>query len=191
MFIDSLVFIYPIMKNLESNKIIASILLSGLIAMLCSFLTDIFYKPDYSQEKRGYEVVIEDTQAASSKGNTPEEIDMSKIMLLADLNKGKSLSKKCTSCHSFNQGGPNKIGPNLWNIMNSDIASKSNYNYSKALASLEGNWNYDAMYQFINKPKKYAPGTKMSFGGLKKQKDIASMIVFLRSNSENPLPLPN
>jgi cytochrome c len=179
------------MKNLESNKIVASILLAGLIAMLCGFFTNLFYHPKTNLEKRGYKVAVIDTSAAAQKQEEQEEIVIADLMKVASFEKGKSLSKKCTACHSFNNGGPNKIGPNLWNILGANIASKPDYTYSKALDSIEGEWTYDAMYQFLNKPKKYAPGTKMSFIGLKKPTDVAAMIEFLRSNSENPLPLPN
>ena len=179
------------MKNLESNKIIASILLSGLIAMLCSFFTDILYKADHSPHMRGYQVSIEESATTLESKQVPEEIVIADIMKSADYDKGKALSKKCTSCHSLNKDGPNKVGPNLWNIINSDIASRTDYTYSKALTAIEGNWNYDAMYKFLNSPRKYAPGTKMSFAGFNKPKDIASMIEFLRNNSENPAPLPN
>ncbi|MBL6785184.1 MAG: cytochrome c family protein [Rickettsiales bacterium] len=178
------------MKNLESNKIVASILLSGLIAMLCGFFTNLFYNPDYHNNKRGYQVAVVETSTKKAK-EKEEPVNIVEVMKLASLEKGKSLSKKCTACHSFNKGGPNKVGPNLWNIIETDIAAKPGYTYSKALAAIDGVWTYDAMYQFLNKPKKYAPGTKMSFIGFKKPKDIASMIEFLRSNSDNPAPLPN
>ena len=179
------------MKNLESNKIVASILLAGLIAMLCGFFTNLFYHPKTDLEKRGYEVAVTDTSAAAQKQEEQEEIVIADLIKVASFEKGKTLSKKCTACHSFNNGGANKIGPNLWNVIGANIASKTDYTYSKALTSIEGEWTYDAMYQFLNKPKKYAPGTKMSFVGLKKPTDVAAMIEFLRRNSETPLPLPN
>jgi cytochrome c len=179
------------MKNLESNKIIASILLAGLIAMLCGFFTNLFYHPKTNLEKRGYEVTVIDNSAAGQEQEEQKEIVISDLMKIASYEKGKTLSKKCAACHSFEKDGPNKVGPNLWNILGANIASKPGYSYSKALESIEGNWGYDSMYHFLNNPKKYAPGTKMSFIGLKKPDDVAAMIEFLRNNSDTPLPLPN
>ena len=178
------------MKDLELNKIAASILLAGLIAMLCGFFTDIFYTPYYKSDTRGYKVDISEIENNNVTAEE-EEIIIAEIMKLASLEKGKSVAKKCSACHSFDKNGPNKIGPNLWNIIGSDIASSPNYAYSKAFNALDGKWGYEEIYAFLNKPKKYAPGTKMAFAGLKKQKDIASMIEFLRNNSDNPIPLPN
>ena len=178
------------MKDLELNKIAASILLAGLIAMLCGFFTNIFYQPKTDTAVRGYQVEVKDAKV-KTEIVVEEEIIIADVMKLADLTKGTSIAKKCGACHSFNNGGPNKVGPNLWNIMGAMIASNETYNYSSALKTKGGNWTYDDMYQFLNKPKKYAPGTKMSFAGLKKQKDLASIIEYLRVQSDNPLPLPN
>lgn len=179
------------MKNLESNKIIASILLSGLIAMLCSFFTDLFYAPEHNTEKRGYQVEIADNTNEQTSEEAPTEIVLADILKTADITRGKSLSKKCAACHSFEKGGPNKVGPNLWDIVGHKVAAREGYAYSGALTSLEGNWNYEALYEFLKSPKDFTPGTKMSFAGFKKPEDIAAMIEFLRNNSEKPLPLPN
>ena len=87
------------------------------------------------------------------------------------------------------KGGANKIGPGLWNIVNKDIGSKDDYKYSGAMASFEGDWTYEQLNSYLINPKKYIQGTKMSFVGLKKAKDRANVILYLRSFSDNPAPI--
>ena len=108
----------------------------------------------------------------------------------ADIAAGEKLSKKCVACHSFNAEGKNKVGPNLWNIINKPKASKDGYSYSKALEQFGGDWDYKSLNAFLLKPKNYIEGTKMNFAGLKKTNDRANIIAWLRSLSDNPQPLP-
>ena len=124
---------------------------------------------------------------------TPSTPDKSIGMLLssASSEKGKKLARKCVACHSFKKGGKNKIGPNLYNIMGRKRATTVGYNYSKALKKIGGEWGFLDMDKFLFKPKKYLPGTKMSFNGIKNASDRAAIIIFLRSFSENPLTLPD
>ncbi len=112
------------------------------------------------------------------------------LLASADITAGEKLSKKCVACHSFNSGGKNKVGPNLWNILNQSKASKDGYSYSKALKEFGGEWDYQSLNAFLLKPKNYINGTKMNFSGLKKTKDRANIIAWLRSLSDNPEPLP-
>ena len=175
-------------NDLETNKISASILLAGVIAMLTAFITNILYNPDHEKFERGYKIAV--TESNSAKKEVKEEkIDIIALMANADLARGKKLSSKCSACHSFEQGGKNKVGPNLWDIVGSKIASRPDYSYSKALNNGK-NWDYNELYAFLNAPRKYAKGTKMSFAGLKKPKDVADMILYLRSYSDSPVKLP-
>ena len=112
-------------------------------------------------------------------------------MLLASANieNGQKISKKCVACHGFDSGGKNKVGPNLYNIVNK-LQAKADFSYSKALSSLSGQWSYQELNKFLYKPKLYAKGTKMSYAGLSKVKDRANLIAWLRTKSVNPAPLP-
>ena len=112
------------------------------------------------------------------------------LLASADQDAGAKVSKKCAACHSFDKGGANKVGPNLWDIVGRPIAGGEGYSYSGALADLGGEWSYDSLDAFLSKPKDFAPGTKMSFAGLKSADDRANLIAFLRSFSDNPKPLP-
>ena len=109
-------------------------------------------------------------------------------LALASVDAGLKLSKKCTACHSLKSGGPNGVGPTLWNIVNAPKASIDGYSYSSGLTSIGGIWTIQDLNLWLKSPKKYAPGNKMSFAGLRKVKDRANMIAFLNSISDEPIP---
>ena len=109
-------------------------------------------------------------------------------LVLASVESGLKLSKKCTACHSLKSGGPNGVGPTLWNIVNAPKANIDDYSYSSALLSIGGSWTVQDLNMWLKSPKKYAPGNKMSFAGLRKIKDRANMIAFLNSISDEPIP---
>ena len=92
--------------------------------------------------------------------------------------------KKCISCHSFDKGGANKVGPNLWNIVNSRIGQKQGFAYSKTFQKAEGVWSVDRLFEYLKSPGRYMPGTKMSFAGLRKPKDIADVVAYLKEKSD-------
>ena len=168
------------MSGLELNKIIAAILLASLIAMLVGFTANILYKPKLEVAERGFAVEIEEaSDSASDKAK--EQVDIKQLMAQANAETGAKIAKKCVSCHTFDKGGANKIGPNLWNIVNAPKASRSGFAYSKAFSSLEGNWDIDSLHIFLHKPSRYIPGTKMSFVGIKKPQDVADVIAYLQT----------
>lgn len=119
-----------------------------------------------------------------------EELDISAVMGAADPAAGEKAFGKCKACHTIDQGGPAKVGPNLWNVVGRPKASMEGFAYSDALSELGGEWTYDTLYEFLKSPKDYAPGNKMTFGGLKKSTDRANVIAYLREHSDSPLPLP-
>lgn len=176
------------MQNFELNKIAASILLAGLIAMLAGFITDVLYKPHVTTT-RGYKVEVVKNDVANNK-KADEVIDITALMNDAQIDKGMVVAKKCTACHSFEKGKPHKVGPNLWNILGQKVASKEGYVYSNAMKDIDVTWSYEELFAFLQNPKKYVPGTKMSFIGIKKPKDIANLMEFLRNKGDSSYPLP-
>ena len=112
------------------------------------------------------------------------------MLVSASLEKGEKIFKKCGACHTYKKDDVNKVGPNLWNILNNPKASIQGFNYSKELAEYGGIWDFEELNQFLYKPKDYIKGTKMNFSGLKKVQDRADLILFLREQSDNPVPLP-
>jgi cytochrome c len=124
----------------------------------------------------------------AAKPDDPEQV--SALLAGADVKNGTKLAKKCAACHSFKKGGPNKVGPNLWNIVGAKQAAVAKYRYSAALKNMGKSWGYEELNQFLLKPKAYLKGTKMTFAGVRKAGDRADLIVYLRSLSDAPKPLP-
>ena len=135
---------------------------------------------------------IEVPEKNQIKSKVVEEVVVQHVIALlatASLESGQKISKKCVACHGFDAGGPNKVGPNLYNIVNKD-QGKADYAYSKVLASLSGKWTYEELNKFLYKPKLYSKGTKMNYAGLSKTKDRANLIAWLRTKSDSPASLP-
>ncbi|OLF81394.1 hypothetical protein AWH62_01605 [Maricaulis sp. W15] len=116
--------------------------------------------------------------------------DYGLVLAAADIGAGERAARRCAACHTFNEGGANGVGPNLWGVVGADIAGHDGFSYSGALESLEGNWTYEALDAFIENPSGYASGTAMSFRGLGNDDTRLELIAYLRSLSNNPMPLP-
>lgn len=127
---------------------------------------------------------------ASSQNTRTDVTDVMAMLASADTKAGQKVFKRCKSCHSTDNGGKNKIGPNLWDVVERSKASATNYRFSRALDNLGGNWSYQDLDKFLTNPKDFARGTKMSFAGIKNAKDRADLIIYLRSLSDQPKPLP-
>ena len=175
----------------ESNKLLCAILSAILIYLLASFISELIYnveekknvKLSYSLEK------VEDSSNLDKSGIDLEkekitETEISQLLETADLDKGKSfVNKNCASCHDFNMPIKNKIGPSLAKVLNRKIGSLSDYKYSKGLLSIEKEWSLINLYYFLEKPKEWAPGTKMSYRGISDSTKLLNTIKYLRENS--------
>ena len=179
------------MDSFELNKIIASILLVALLVIGLGKLADgVFH---VKQPKNpGYQVEIENqsTSLVTQVSEVEEKIDIVAIMALGDVTAGEKIFKKCAACHSIEKGGANKIGPALYGVVGSKVGHVSDYKYSKALATYGKQWSFEELNGFLTKPASYLKGTKMSYAGLRKEADRASVIKYLNQNSDSPIPLP-
>ena len=180
------------MSGLEVNKILAAIIMAILIVAIISVAGDLIVNIDNEKKQTAYIIDVPETDSDNSETVKKREIiePISSLLVNASIEKGEKIFKKCGSCHNYQKGVANKVGPNLWNLINRPKASAKSFAYSKALVQLGGEWTYDEIAEFLYKPKEYVKGTKMNFAGLKKVEDIANLILFLREQSENPVPLP-
>ena len=179
------------MDSFELNKIIAAVLMVALLVIgLGKIAEGIFHvkKP----KNPGYQIEVENqlTSSTTQTAEVVEKIDIATVMALGDIASGEKIFKKCAACHSINKGGKNKIGPALYNVVGRAVGGVDNYKYSKALASYGKEWTFEELNGFLTKPSSYLKGTKMSYAGLRKEKDRASVIKYLDQNSDNPKMLP-
>ncbi len=175
---------------MENNKILAAILCAAMLFMITGFLSEGLVDAE-SLKENAYKIEVAEESSGAGATEAPKELPpIAPILAAASVADGANVSKKCAACHSFDKGGPNKVGPNLWNIVNAKHAHVDGFAYSEAVKSLPGVWDYESLNKFLHKPAKYAPGTKMNFAGLSAEKDRANMIAYLRSLSDNPAPLP-
>ncbi len=181
------------MSGLEVNKIIASIIFAVLIVTLIGHFGDLVVNIDHHDDKEtAYKIDVDEVPSDDDVSVKKEDIiePISALLASASIENGKKLFKKCATCHNYEKGGANKVGPQLWNLINRPKANVEGFAYSKALAEYGGEWGYEELAEFLYKPKKYIKGTKMNFAGLKKVKERADIVYFLRAQSDNPVPLP-
>ena len=180
------------MDSFELNKIIAAILLVALLIIGIGKLSNVIFYVE-KPKTPGYVVEVEQAVATNteiSSETTKDEIDIAALMATGDIATGEKVFKKCAACHSIAKGGKNAIGPALYNVVSRKIGSVSDYKYSKALSEYGKEWTFEELNGYLIKPAKWIKGTKMAFAGLRKEKDRASVILYLNQNSDNPLPLP-
>jgi cytochrome c len=147
--------------------------------------------------KEGYKLPVEVALADGAAGaaGKPEEAAFTYANVVAKFSEasadaGQRTFKQCAACHSANEGGKNGIGPNLWNIVGRGKGAVEGFKYSNALTEKGGVWDFEALANFLHDPKGWLKGTKMAYRGLKKEEDVAAMLLYLRSLSGDPKPLP-
>tara|TARA_A100001037_G_C14885665_1_gene515986 strand:- start:27 stop:569 length:543 start_codon:yes stop_codon:yes gene_type:complete len=180
------------MDSFEINKILAAILMVALIIIGIGKLTNLIFYVE-KPETPGYAVKVEQTVVTSTQSDPATndvKTDIAALMAMGDLATGEKVFKKCAACHSIAKGGKNAIGPALYNVVSRKVGSIDDYKYSKALSEYGKEWTFEELNGYLIKPAKWIKGTKMAFAGLRKEKDRASVILYLNQNSDNPLPLP-
>ena len=175
------------MNSFEINKIIAAILVTILVVFGIGKVSDIIFDKD---DKDIVAYKVDAPEGLAVQASAESSIDISALLALGDVAHGEKQFKKCKACHSIKQGGGNKIGPKLWNVMFRPIGEITDYKYSKALSSYGKEWSWEEMNGFLIKPATWIKGNKMGFAGLKSEKDRASVILYLNLNSDSPKPLP-
>lgn len=179
------------MDSFELNKIAGAVLATILLVMGVNTLATELFRA-HLPETPGYDIQVADSGDGHGGGEAPAEevLSVADLMAEGDAAKGEKVAKKCAACHTFDNGGANKVGPNLWNVVNRDVASVAGFNYSDAMAGHGGTWTFEELNAFLESPKAHVPGTIMNFAGLRKPGDRGNILMYLRSLSDSPAALP-
>ena len=177
------------MDSFEINKIIAAVLVTLLIVLGIGKISDFLFKIE-NPSMAAYKVEPTEQDGQVSLAVSESDIDISALLALGTVDHGQKVFKKCSACHSIKKGGRNNIGPALYGVLGRNMGAVEAYKYSKALLAFGKDWTFEEMNNFLIKPTSYIKGTKMAFAGLKKEKDRASVILYMNANSDSPLDLP-
>ncbi|WP_407519414.1 c-type cytochrome [Methylobacterium oryzisoli] len=177
------------MDSFELNKIAGAVLGALLLAMGTGFLAELIYKPKPAGD-RGYALPAAQETAGGAPAEAQKEEPLPVRLASADATKGQSAAKKCAACHSFDKGGANKVGPNLYDVVGRAKGSHAGFNYSAALKAKGGDWSYDDLDHFIHAPKGYVSGTIMAFAGIPSGAERADILAYLKTLSDKPVDFP-
>ena len=168
------------------NTIAGWVLFAGIVALGSSIVAgEVFHSE--RPEKMGYPI---EGVAVEGEGGAEAEKPIAFYLASADPAKGQQVFNKCAACHNAEKGGPNQLGPNLWDVIGEPIGQGKGFAFSPALSSKGGTWDWGTLSEWLKSPKAFAPGTKMTFAGLGNPQDRANVIAFLNAHSDAPKPLP-
>ena len=179
------------MNSFELNKVLGAILGTCLIMLALNIGAGAIFTPE-KPSKPGYNIAVKE-ESAGEKAGAPKEPEqpIEALLAQASVEKGQATAKQCQACHTFEKGGPNRVGPNLWNIVGSGRGEdRGGFNFSAAMKGKGGTWSFDELNKFLTNPRGYIPGTAMTFAGLSRAEQRADVIDYLRTLADNPLPLP-
>ena len=172
----------------DLTRIFGALCATLLLYLSLTYLLEAVFE-GHPLESPAYAVAVEDTGGEAAVEEV-EAVPVAELLAAADAGRGEKLFKRCAACHQAENATKHGVGPALWGVVGRDIASFSDFTYSGALQEKSGAWDWDALNAFLTKPKKWVPGTKMNFAGLKKPTDRASLLLWLNERSDAPLPLP-
>jgi len=175
------------MNSFELNKVLGAILGTCLITLALNIAAGAIFSTE-KPAKPGYAIAVK--TEGGEKEAAPQEVPIATRLAKASLEKGQQVAKQCGACHTFEKGGPNRVGPNLWNIVGEPRGEGRGFNFSAAMKAKGGKWTYDDLNAFLTDPKKFVPGTAMGFAGIQNDTQRANVIDYLHTLADNPVPLP-
>ncbi len=180
--------------NSKMNTALGALLGTVFVLMSVSIASESIFASEAPEEPGFVIAAAEEGGEGSEKAEAVEETPIAVLLASADASKGEKVFKKCAACHTGDNGGANKVGPNLWGIVDRPVASHEGFSYSGSMKDFskggEEKWTYDNLNHFLLKPKALVSGTAMGFAGLKKDNERADLIAYLRTLSDSPVPLP-
>ena len=177
------------MNSFELNKVLGAILGTCLILLALNIGAGAIFAPE-KPAKPGYAIAVKAQGEGEKPAAKEPEQPIEELLASASVEKGQATAKQCQACHTFDKGGPNRVGPNLYGIVGRQRASHPGFNYSTAMKAKGGNWTIDELNQFLTHPQGYIPGTAMTFAGLSREAQRADVIAYLNTLADNPAPLP-
>ena len=182
------------MDSFEANKIFGAVLGSVFVLFGGSLLAEAIFHSE-APEKPGFAITAAEPAASGAAAPAANEVTpVGKIMQTANAEAGAAIFKRCQACHSGEKGGPNKVGPDLWDIVNRPIASHEGFSYSAAMTDFSKGktvvWDWDHLNHFLHGPKQYIKGTAMGFAGLPKDQERADLLAYLGTLADTPVPPP-
>ena len=177
------------MDSFELNKFAGALLGVLLFAMSIHLLSGVLFSP-HKPTIPGYDLPAPQEELAAGAAPQAAAEPLPVLLAKADVGKGQASFKKCAACHTAEQGGPNKVGPNLYGVVGAPKARIAGFNYSGPLKAKGGEWSYDELNAFITNPKAHIPGTIMAFAGIQQAGERADLLAYLRSLHASPPPLP-
>jgi cytochrome c len=177
------------MDSFEVNKILGAVLGTCLALLALNIGANALFAP-HTPEKPGYQIAVQEHEGGKEAAKPAPEEPLPVLLASADVKRGETSAKKCQACHTFEKGGPNRVGPNLWGVVGREKASHAGFNYSAAMKAQKGSWTLEDINKFLTNPRGDVPGTNMTFAGLPRGKERADVLAYLNTLSDNPAPLP-
>jgi cytochrome c len=178
------------LDSFEVNKILGAVLGTFLAFHTVHLAAGAVFAP-VEPAKPGFEIeVAKAPSEGPAEGTKPTGDPIGQLLANASSEQGHTAARVCETCHTFEKGGPNRVGPNLWGVVDRKKASEAGFNYSAAMKSAGGTWTFDDLNKFLTNPRQDIPGTAMTFAGINRDRQRADVIAYLRTLSDNPAPLP-